>query len=145
MSSVRFRFDGLNELYAALRRLPAELASEAQGVIADASTAAASELRAAYPVKTGKLQGGVTVNTLNAGRWGAAALVKSTATAGKTSIPLSHIVDSGTSQPRRTAKGANRGQMPRGNIFVPIVMRHRARMEAALRAIVTRAGFTLRG
>jgi hypothetical protein len=144
MSSVRLRFDGLNDLRAALRRLPAELASEAQAVVTDAAAAAAAEVQAANPIKTGNLQSHVTVAPIVAGRWGAAVLVKSTATAGRTSIPLQNIVDSGT-QVRRTSKGANRGQTKRKNILVPIVMRHRARMEAALRAIVVRAGFTLRG
>jgi len=134
-ASVTWR--NLDEFRSTLSQLPADLTAQAKGILHEAADAAAAEIRAAYPVSTGALVRGVRVSEGRHGRWAGAYRVRSTA-------PHATIFEQGT-KPRQTKKGANRGFMPAADIFVPIAIRHRARMWPALKAIVEKAGFEVHG
>jgi hypothetical protein len=128
---------GLEELKAALLRLPAELTELAGGIVRAASDAAAEEIREAYPEgETGNLRRGVRVSNRPAGAFGVARVVRSTA-------PHAVLFETGT-QTRQTALGYNRGFMPGANIFVPVVTRHRRDMQEDLVALVEDAGIDVR-
>ena len=143
MASVKLTWRGLEELRAALRALPGELADAAQRAVMAAGNHAAAEIAAAYPVgpgtdqhEGGTLRRGVKAVPQTAGRFGAAVQVRSTARHAR-------IFESGT-QTRQTSLGYNRGAMPGANIFVPVMMRRRRELHRELIAIVQQAGFTIR-
>lgn len=133
------KFDGMAELRAELRNLPAELTAEASGIVDGAADSAAGEIRAAYEEHrvSGNLARGVRVTRQDAGKWAAGAIVKSTA-------PHSHLFEYG-SQARHTDIGANRGSMPPRPTFVPIVMRKRREMYGKLKAMLVRHGLQVSG
>jgi len=131
--SAHLQWDGLAELMEALQRLPDDLKAGVGPIVLAHATTAERDIRAAYPVRTGNLRDGMHVQTINAGRFGAAAVVMNRA-------PHAGIYENGT-QARHTSIGANRGAMPPGNIFVPIVMRERRAMYADLIDYVHRMGF----
>ena len=135
--SASIQWSGLLELREALKHLPDDLTAEATAIARDAATGARDEIRAVYPVATGSLVRGVTLRESKKGRWQAAFRVISRA-------PHANIFEAGT-KTRRTKKGWNRGFMPAADLFVPIVIRHRARMWAPLKALVERAGFEVYG
>lgn len=139
MSNNRLVFDGLADLKAALRNLPAELTGEASNLVTATANAAAVEIRSGYAkhTRSGRLQGGVIVTRVNQGKYAAGAIVKNTA-------PHAVIFENGT-QARHTALGANRGSMPPGRVFVPVVMRKRREMYQALKALLERKGLLVSG
>jgi len=135
--SATLTITGLEELRAALRTLPTELAGEAQHVVVGAANGAAADIRGAYPVRTGNLRDHVTVRDLPSGPTGAAAKVVSSAR-------HAALFEVGT-QARHTSIGANRGTMPPGHVFVPRVIRARRLMVQQLVDLVRRAGLTVTG
>lgn len=145
MNTIRLQWDGLKELIAALRDLPAHLAEDAGKIVNEAAEAAGADIRAAYPIGPGDAHGydggnlrkGVRVVTRNAGQFGQVRQVRSTA-------PHAWIFETGT-QVRHSPMGYNRGMMPGANIFVPTVMRHRRAMYEDLRQLVREAGLDVRG
>lgn len=128
---------GLDELKAQLRALPAALAGEASGIVTSAATSAAEQIRSAYPARTGTLKDHVFVSTADPGPYGAGAVVKNTA-------KHAWIFENGT-QARHTALGANRGSMPPGHVFLPIVIRQRRAMYVQLKALLERHGALVSG
>lgn len=138
MSQNRLRMEGLDELREALRQLPEELAQEAGAIVMAHAEEAQRRVQQAYPQgPTGNLRRGVTTNR-EASRFGAKAIVRSRA-------PHAHLFEYG-SRPRRTQRGANRGQMPAGSEaerMIPIIIRVRRNMVAALIHMVQKAGFTV--
>ena len=143
--SASIQWSGLLELREALKHLPDDLTAEATAIARDAATGARDEIRGVYPVATGNLVRGVTLRESKKGRWQAAFRVISRA-------PHASIFEKGTKvRTVRYRNGkllktpANRGVMPAADLFVPIVMRHRARMWAPLKALVERAGFEVYG
>jgi hypothetical protein len=140
VSSNRLVMEGLNELREQLRNLPEDLAREAGVIVLAQAEMAKDQIQRAYPEKTGRLRGGITVTREALDRGGAAAIVRSRA-------PHAHLHEYGT-QPRRTNKGANRGFMPKadeGERMIPIIVRRRRAMVEALIAMVRRAGLTVEG
>jgi len=135
----RFVFDGLAELKAALRALPAELTREASNIIDASANSAAVEMRTEYGKHnvTGEIQGAVGVAHVDAGKYSAGAVVKN-------SSKLAVIFENG-SQARHTALGADRGSMPAAHVFVPIMMRKRREMYRQLRALLERNGLVVSG
>lgn len=131
--SSSLKFEGLDELRKQLQNLPGELTSEASNEVQGAANGAASEMKRSYPVHEGKLRDGVSVQPVNAGRFGAGVIVKNTA---KHAV----IFENGT-QVRQNRAGANRGAMPPGHVFVPAAIRARRLMYERLKAMVARAGF----
>lgn len=76
--SVRLTWSGLEELKAALRRLPADLRDDARPIVSKAATETRDLTIANYPEVTGALRRGVRL-TEDASTFGITAIVKSTA------------------------------------------------------------------
>jgi hypothetical protein len=133
--SARVTWTGLAELRDELRRLPAELAGEASGIVLGAAEGAAADMD--YPRRTGDLADKLKVETVSSGPFGAGARFVNTS-------KLAHIFENG-SQVRHTAIGANRGSMPPGHVFVPAVVRRRRTMYEQLKALLTRHGLQVSG
>jgi len=128
----------MKELREALRRLPEELTGEAGHIVEGIANGAASEIRRAYPSRSGRLIGGVVVTKFERGKVAAGAIVKSSA-------PHAHLFEFGTSS-RRTGRGWNRGQMPdapESERMVPIVVKARRRMYSLLADLLRRTGFVV--
>lgn len=135
--SASVKWNGLDELRAALRTLPADLTAEASFLVEGAANGAAAEIKAAYPVRTGTLRDGLIVSHREKGKFSAGAIVKNTS-------KHAWLFESGT-QARHTALGANRGSMPPGHVFLPIVIRKRRQLYGQLKALLQRHGLTVRG
>lgn len=127
---------GLEDLRAALRNLPAELAAEAEHVVEGAANGAAAAIKGAYPRRSGDLDDHVSVD-LQRTPFGVVGIVRNTS-------KLARIFEYGT-QARHNALGANRGAMPPGRVFIPNISAARRRMVDDLIAIVQRAGLEVTG
>jgi hypothetical protein len=137
VSQNKLTFDGLAELRDALRRLPDELKVEAQHIVAGAANGAAAEIRQKYPSRTGNLVSGVSVRPSEVSHFGAGAIVVNRA-------KHAFIFENGT-QARHNAIGANRGSMPPGHVFVPIVIRKRRQMYEDLKDVLAQNGLQVSG
>lgn len=139
MSNNRLVFNGLAELKAALRALPEELTGEASNIVDGTVNGAAVEIRSGYAKhsRSGRLQGGVIVTRVDRGKFTAGAIVKNTA-------KHAAIFENGT-QARHTDLGANRGSMPPGHVFVPVVIRRRRSMYQSLKDLLVRKGLQVSG
>lgn len=148
MNGSRIQLEGLREFREVLRLLPETLAHEAGGIVQAHATEATQAIQAAYPVgpdqrttrgvrKGGTLRRGVTLKQ-DVSRFGIGAIIRSGA-------KHAWIFEHG-SAPRTTKKGQNRGVMPQARAsqqMIPIVVRTRGRLMAALIELVKRAGFTV--
>lgn len=137
--SNRLELNGLSDLMAALRRLPADLAAEAAEEIDNTVEVTAAALVQSYPIgDTGNLRKGVK-RSLRRDPFGASGEVKSTS-------PHSHLWEFGT-QSRKTRKGWDRGKMDDqyNHGLVGIALRERKKLNAKLIEIVKRAGFEVTG
>ncbi len=140
MARNRIVFEGLQELRAALRRLPQELRGDGEVIVFDEADAAAAEIRAEYEKhrRSGDLASRVKVVRLSGGsRLFAGAQVQNTS-------PLAFIFENGT-QARHNALGANRGAMPPGHVFVPVMLRRRKDMYEKLRDMLRGKGLKVTG
>jgi hypothetical protein len=137
VSNNRFAFSGLDELKAALRTLPADLAGEASHIVEAAANAAEADIKAGYPVRTGDLRDHVLSQALSTGAFSAGIVVKNTS-------KLAYIAENGT-QARHTALGANRGSMPPLHVFIPAVIKRRRVMYAQLKDLCERKGIRVTG
>lgn len=141
---MAYVIEGLDAFIRELQKLPGELKAEAGGVVVDTAEAVASAIRAGYPEQsatehgTGNLRNGVRVATVDAGQFGAAARVKSTA-------PHAYIYENGSASARRTSKGYNRGVMPAGHVFIPAVIRTRKGMYRELADLLEKRGVEVTG
>lgn len=137
--SVSLRWDGLEELRAALRQLPEELAGEARHIVEAKANQAAADAKQGYSAHTrsGHLQAGLTVTHYENGKLSAGAIVKNAA-------KHAFIFEYGT-QARHTAIGANRGSMPPGHVFVPPMQRRRREMYEQLKDLLVRKGLLVSG
>ena len=156
----RITWDGLDVLTKALQLLPVHLRDEAASVIHDAATGALEEIRAAYPEgPKGNLKKGLKLTLRVSGsgpggditpgmgvEFGAAGIVKNSA-------KHAWIFEHGTQAryvselpPGRVKNfGYRRGAMPPGRVFIPIVVRRRRAMYAALSDVVRKLGFSVTG
>lgn len=134
--SSKLELKGLTEFQKALRDLPEHLREEADVIVQAQAEEAQRQVRTAYPEgPTGNLRRGVT-REQNTSKFTSRAIVRSRA-------PHAHLFERGT-RSRQTRKGANRGTMPEApdnQRMIPIVIRRRKAMVAALVALVRRAGF----
>lgn len=121
-------FDGMAELIADLERLPQELQREASFYVQTAAETMAAEVRNEYPEHTGNLRRGVKVDRQTDLR----AQVRSTA-------KHATLYERGTVQRFTAGKGANRGTMPAGNVFIPAAVKSRAQMVDRLVGLVRRS------
>lgn len=131
--SAQATWTGFDELVRALANAPEEIHSEAAAIIKEETEGAAIELATSYPKKTGTLARRVRTE-----------YPKDLVGKVKSKAPHAHLWHWGT-KVRRTAKGANRGQMPAANPepLVPISRRRRARMMRRLKDLLIRRGFTI--
>lgn len=128
----------MDELRAALRALPEDMAREASEIVQTQAEFARQDIQRVYPSVTGTLANRVDTSKATTSRFGAGTVVRSRA-------PHSAMYEFGT-KPRRTASGANRGRMPAADAskaMIPIVIRRRRQMVAKLIELVRRAGFTV--
>jgi hypothetical protein len=135
--ATQFRWDGLQELQQALKALPAELTTEGRRIVAGHANGTAVAIRAAYPWHSGNLRQHVSLTLTNEGPFGINATIKQTAR-------HAWIFENGT-QARYTKKGSPRGRMPAGKVFVPAMMRARARLYTELAALLARHGMQVTG
>jgi hypothetical protein len=132
----RFRLDGLAELVDGLQHLTPEMTAESAGIIGDTGDAAANEIILGYPGRTGDLRKHVKV-LKTVGQFSITVKVVNTS-------KLASIFEDG-SQARHTALGANRGSMPPGHVFVPVMQRRRRAMYEQLKALLVSKGLTVSG
>lgn len=137
--SARVRFEGLAELRAELRKLPADLRDQALVLVLNVGNDARDQIRAAYDAAkvTGNLSKGVSAEMEPSGNFGVRVKVKSRA-------KHAWIYENGTVT-RKTNLGANRGAAPPGRTFIPIMIRQRKALNHALADIVRRAGLRVVG
>ena len=135
--SASVRWSGLDELRAQLRALPADLTAEASHIVQAAANAAEVEIKAAYPVRTGRLRDHVIQTHFEGGKFSTGVVLKNTS-------PLAWIYENGT-QARHSAIGAFRGSMPPGHVFIPRVIRARGWMYAQLSDLLVRHGLRVSG
>jgi hypothetical protein len=135
--ATEFRWDGLETLQQALKALPAELIGEGRKLVEGYGNGTAVAIRSAYPWHSGNLRQHVTLTVTAEGPFGINATIKNTAKHG-------WIFENGT-QARYTKKGSPRGRMPPGKVFVPIMMRARARLYRDLAALLERHGLKVTG
>jgi len=143
MAIKRFEIaiNGLEELRAALRNLPQELTNEA-GVIVQAQAEAAMremDLKYAEHEWTGALRRGlIMTRDFTQTRFGVRWIVRNRA-------PHAYWAEYGTEMRETIGRksvraGVSRGRMAPLKIFIPIAMRRRRLMVAALTALLRRVG-----
>ena len=161
MSNVRLKFDGLTELRAALRNLPADLTGEASLIVAGAANGAAAVMKGEYPVRTtglrpgprrtdpwyppGNLRDGVRVTHLDKGKFSAGAILKNTA-------KHAYIFEYGSAarhyfeaSGKQHNTGAMWGRQPPKHVFISAMVRARRRMYEQLAALMRRHGLDVTG
>jgi hypothetical protein len=111
---------GIEEYIDELTNAPETLARDSDPIVGDTAEDAANEIRQAYPVRTGHLRNSVRIRRKSNQTKAAAQVVN----VSEYATPFEY----GT-QARHTSIGANRGSMPAGKVFIPIVLRRRRRME----------------
>lgn len=138
--STSIQWDGLNEFRHALQNLPEELATEAAHVVTETTNAVQRAVVSGYPLgRTGNLARRVSVSTSTSG--------VSTVGVVRSNAPHASIFEKGTTL-RHTAKGYNRGRMPKPDAsqrMIPKVQAARALMTRRLIDIVKKAGFEVDG
>lgn len=145
--SARVKWEGLAELRADLRRLPAELAGEAGQIVDTAGNGAAATVRTEYGQHrvTGSLADHVKVEHVASGPYGASVVVKSTA-------KHAWLFDNG-SQARHFVEASGKehgtgqmwGKRPPMHTFVRAMIRARRRMFEELKAMLERHGLKVSG
>lgn len=137
MASASLRFVGLDELRDALKALPGDLTTDAAQVIDTGALDAERAIADAYPMRTGRLRGGVSIRHLSTGPGIVRTQIRSDA-------PYAAAYEKGSAL-RQTAKGYNRGRVSAHHVAVPILIQIRSRIGNALIALVERAGLVVRG
>src|SRR5580765_7692828 len=135
--SVTLQLRGINELIAALRTLPDDLARESTQILNAHAAAAAVQIRQGYAAhrRSGKLADRVYT-------------VPSRVTGAKASAQVSSTAETASwfeygTAVRETKTGASRGAMPPGHVFWPAVDRQYPLMLNDLIALVQRHGLTV--
>jgi hypothetical protein len=135
------KWNGMEELRAALRQLPEDLTMEATRIVEGAANGAAAQIKAGYPVITGNLRDGVMVTHRDKGKFTAGAVVRNTA-------KHAWLYDNG-SQERHWASGKSTGKMwgksAPTHLFVKTVIRARKSMYAQLKDLLERKGLKVSG
>ena len=130
------RLEGLAALAADLSRLPTTLRDQSRPVVTRAADTAEATIRAAYPVVTGDLRGGLHQTTVE------------TATGVKVRLVNESIhalwYEFGT-ELRQTALGYTRGRMPAAKVFVPTAMAEKREMVEDVIAVVEAEGLRVHG
>jgi len=128
---------GLDELKAALRALPAELAGEGADIVENRAELATSSIRQCYPLRSGDLRAKLTVEHTRT-PFGARSVIRNTS---RHAVPF----EIGSQVNRVTAQGWNRGRMPANPIFTQTIVRERRRMHDDHKALLVRKGLQVSG
>lgn len=133
----RFEIKGRDEFLQALRELPEQLRAEGINLVKGRANGAQVNIKTAYLEHkvTGNLAAHVKVD-IEESAVGIVANVKSTA-------KHAFIFEHGT-MVRKNKKGANRGSMPAGNIYIPAMVRARRLLTDDLMGLLERAGLVVR-
>lgn len=132
------RWQGLEELRAQLRRLPADLRDEAAGIMLDEVEWAEEGIEAAYPVgPTGNLKAGLQIMRKQISAFGAGYVLINRA-------PHAWLYEHG-SQTRKTGWFGSANPQPARPTFIPRVMRARRRMYDRLKGMLQRHGLHVIG
>jgi hypothetical protein len=132
-------WDGLDELKAQLRALPAELTGEAAHVIQATANRAEADMSAAYAAhrRSGELADALKqVERDNRTEFGYAITMINTS-------PVAWIFENGTQARHRGLRST--GAMPAGHVFLPAMIHNRAWMYGQLKGVLTRAGLGVTG
>ena len=141
--SARITWDGLDELKAALRRLPDDLRGEADRIAEDAANGATTAIKTIYGQHrvTGHLQNSTVVEQEQTGPFGVAYRVR-------VSDPIAWLFDNG-SQARHWAGGKSTGRMwgktPPTHAFVKTMIRFRRVMYPKMKTMLVRHGLSVTG
>jgi hypothetical protein len=147
MASNKFVFEGLEELKAALRTLPADLTAEASRIVEGEATGAAVTLRTIYGAHniSGDLQDKVQVRPRTAGQFGVAWLVVN-------GSRIAWLFDNGsqarhyvTSRGNVHQTGKMWGKTPPTHAFVKTMVKARRVMYEKLADLMRRHGLTVTG
>jgi hypothetical protein len=138
MSRIRGHFDGLAEFKQELRNLPEHLKEEAETIVRGRARLAATLIVRKYPERDygqlrgrGNLRKGVALEEDHS-RFGLTMVVRQTAKHG-------WIYENGT-EARHTRLNGDRGRMPPGHVFIPIIIDQRRKMYEDLAAMMKRNG-----
>jgi Bacteriophage HK97-gp10, putative tail-component len=146
--NAKLEIKGLDELRAALKKLPADLQREAAVIVQAQAEQMAVDVQGQYPSVTGNLRSHVRVVVASDVVGGISARVLNTA-------KHSHLYERGTKarqysgsgpgkkMPAGWKAGKSTGQMPAKATFIPIAILRRRVMTAALVDVVERAGLTV--
>jgi hypothetical protein len=135
-----FVFDGLEQLKADLRNLPADLTVEGGHVVEARGNSAAQTIKAGYPDRTGDLRDHLTV-THDQSRFGARSVVSNTSKAAV-------FFERGSEARHYITKHGVRhetGKMPPNHLFTQTMARERRLMYEQLGDLLTRHGLTVTG
>jgi len=132
--SASVTWKGLREFQTWLESLPENVSTEAEHIVQGEANAAAFAIRSRYPARTGNLRSKVVVQR-RVSRGGLVSYVV------KNTARHAAIFEYGT-QARHTRIGANRGSMPPGHVFLPIVLQRRRAMFLMLKDMLTKFGFS---
>lgn len=135
--SARFTWTGLQELKAALRNLPAELASDGADIVEGRADRAVATIGSGYPSRSGDLKTKLKVEHTRS-RFGARSVVRNTS---KHALPF----ELGSQVNRVTSQGWNRGRMPANPLFSQTMRRERRAMWADLADLLRRHGLSVSG
>lgn len=142
--ATKFVINGIKDLKEALRMLPEELTDEGGSIVRFHALAAAGRIRAGYPARTGNLRNGVAIETDTSGfgsRYGVRYTVVQKAR-------HAYIYEYGTVArhyytKKRGVEHAT-GAMPAGNVFVPVMIDVRQRMQDDLVWLLVRKGLAVK-
>jgi hypothetical protein len=129
------RWEGLEELKAALRQLPAELAGEASNIVQATANGAIVDMRAEYP--PGELRDKLYQSTQSTGPFGAGIVIRNAS-------GWAWHWDHGT-QLRHWIDGKSTGQMAPHHTFGRVMAQSRRRMYAQLWQLLERTGLRVSG
>lgn len=142
MSNNRIVFNGLAELRAALRNLPADLASDATDIVDQSAAGARDEMLGEY---VGSLRTGLTLTRVDQGKYSAGAILKNRS-------PLAWLWDNGsearhyvTSRGNTHATGAMWGRRPPPHTFAKAMAKARRQMYQRLKDLLVRHGLRVSG
>jgi hypothetical protein len=138
--SASVRWDGLDELRAALRALPADLTAEASHIVEGTANAAIVDMRAEYPA--GELRDKLYQSTMSTGPFGTGILIKNSsgwAWLWDHGSKLRHRLKSGGST------GAEWGNSTPPHTFGRIMAQSRRRMYEQLKQMLVSFGLRTSG
>jgi hypothetical protein len=126
-----------DDFLSQLRKLPDELKAEGAHMVEARANGAHATIKGEYGAHkhSGNLMDHTSVE-IEESSGGSVAVVKATA-------KHAFIFENGT-QIRKNKKGANRGAMPAGNVFIPAMIRARRLLTEDLVGLLERAGLVVR-